>query len=239
MLARSLAFTLLVLSLCLIGNERVFAQRADVSRQERNLATRHFKSVALEGQMVQLFSMLSHDHDIPIGLELDSGSNDFTEYRLKLDDGTLPELLDQFVSQNPKYDWFIENGVVNIFPRAQHRDPFLAEILSLRFKSFAIKKGTSSWALEELLFTSPEIKAVLDAKGIESAGSIANFSGGYIPQLGRDFSLNLSDSTTKQILNHVVRESPLARFWSVSRVRPDGPLSIRISSRHQNAAHND
>ncbi|HEU4506635.1 MAG TPA: hypothetical protein VFR78_00255 [Pyrinomonadaceae bacterium] len=195
--------------------------------------------MALEGQMVQLFSMLGHDYDIPIGLELDSGNNDLTEYRLKLDDGTLPELLDQFVSQNPKYDWFIENGVVNIFPRASHRDPFLAEILSLRLKSFAVNKGTSSWKLEELLFTSAEIKAVLDARGIESAGSIANFSGGYIPQLGRDFSLNLSGSTAKEILNHVVRESPLARLWVVSRVRPDGPLRITVSSRHQTAARND
>lgn len=57
---------LIVLSLCLIGNERVIAQRADVSRQERNLATRHFKSVALEGQMKMGSSIFSLAQNIEI-----------------------------------------------------------------------------------------------------------------------------------------------------------------------------
>jgi hypothetical protein len=238
MLARILAFTLLVIS-ALIGSQPGFAQSADVSRKSSDLATRKFKSLALEGQIVQLFSMLAQNHDIPIGLELDTEVNDLSIYRLELDEGTLPELLDQFVSQNGKYDWLIENGVTNVFPRAKYRDEFLAEILSLRLTSFVVTKGSSSWDLEHLLFRSPEIKAVLEANGIEAAGSSANFSGGYIPQLGRNFSLNVSNRTTKQILNQVVRESPLARLWIVGRVRRDGPIRITINSRQQAAAHND
>lgn len=238
MMARILEFTLLVMSVTLIGNQSVFAQKGDFSGKGSSLATRQFKTLALEGQIAQLFSILAHDYDIPIGLELDSELNDLTIYRLKLDKGTLPELLDQFVSQNGKYDWFLENGVVNIFPRAKYRDSFLATILSVRLKKFAVTKGSSSWDLESLLLTSPELRAVLDANRVEAVSSMANFSGGYIPQLGRNFSLNASDRTTKEILNQVVRESPLARFWIIGRIRRDGPLTISINSRQKPLARN-
>lgn len=231
MRAKFIGYTLLAIWISHMASQGVFAQRLDVHKQNDDLATRQIKSLVLEGQMIELFSALACDHDIPIGLELATHAADSSDYRLELTEGTLPELLDQFVSKNRKYDWFIENGVINIFPRGEHRDALLAEILSVRIKRFALKKETSGWDLQQLLFASPEIKEVMDQRGIEAQLPGANFSGFYIPQLERDFSLNVSNMAMREILNSVVRNSPLARIWIVRRNSPQRSLSITVNSR--------
>ena len=207
----------------------VAAQVRDVDRENNKLMTKQFKTVVLEGQIRELFSKLALEEDIPIGLELDSEKPDMRIYRIQLTNGTLPELLDSFVKQNGKYKWFIENGVVDVFPHEGRRDPFLAELLSVRVQRFVVEKGTSSWAVQELLCGSPEIKALMDANGVEPAGS--NFIGLYIPQLGREFAVDVSNLTTKEILNHIIKESPVARIWIASHEPSARTLRLAVSSR--------
>lgn len=209
---RLILFSLLILHL---GMQTGVAQATVDSRQDHDLVTKQLRSIVIEGQVRQVFSTLALEHDIPIGLELDYRGPDFSDYRLELNNGTLPELLDQFVRQNGRYTWLIENGVVNIYPRHEERDPFLAEMLSVRIKRLVIKKRSSTDVVQHLLCTSPELKALMDARGIERAG--LDLSGFFIPQLGREFSLDASDLTTKEILNQIVRTSPVARIWIVSR----------------------
>ena len=216
------------------GSSEAFGQKRDVYQQNNALVTRQIKSAVLEGEITELLSELAFKYDIPIGLELDTQNPDVTDYRLEVTDGTLPELLDQFVKQTGRYEWFIEKGVVNIYPREQHRDAFLAQILSVRVKSFDVKKGTSCWDLQKLLFETPEIKSVMDLEGIEPAGT--NFSGFYIPQLGRDFSIHVSNRKVKEILNQIIKESPVALIWIVSRDKPANTLRLTVNSRHEDLA---
>jgi hypothetical protein len=228
---------LLLLLVIPLSIQEVVAQSSEVYRQDNDLATKQFESVVLEGQMFELFSKLALHLDVPIGLEIGSESHDLSLYRIELTNGTLPELLDQIIKQNPKYDWLFEKGVVNVFPRVESRDLFIGEILSVRVKRFTIKKGTVGLDVQDLLFTSPEIKAIMDRNGIEPAGT--NFSGFSFPQLGREFSLNVSNRTTKEILNQIVKKSPLARIWIVSRDISARTLRLTVNSRHESMAPKD
>lgn len=218
----------MMLVIAISSSNRTVAQSLDSSRKNSDLATRLIKNVALEGQLSNLLTRLSLNFDIPMGLEISSDEQKSNHYRLELSEGTIADLMGQIISQNERYDWLIENGVVNIFPRDSYRDPFLAELLTIRIGSFAVSKNSDCWKLQNDLVNTPEIKAVIDAHGMKTG---INFSGAYIPQLGRQFSLQVSDTKLKTLLNRIIRESPLARTWIVSTDRQSRILSLGVTSR--------
>jgi len=213
---------------------RTEAQSLDSGTKNIALATRSIKKVALEGQLWDLLTRLSLDYDIPLGLEVSSDEQLSNRYRVELSEGTVADLMGQIISQNERYDWIIENGVVNVFPRDKYRDSFLAELLTVRIGSFVVEKNSDCWKLQNDLVNKPEIKAVIDAHGIRVG---TNFSGFYIPQLGRDFSLKVSDITLKTLLNRIIRESPLARTWIISTDGPSRSLNLGVSSLHTDKSH--
>ena len=147
---------------------------------------------------------------------------------MELSEGTIADVMGQITSQSERYDWLIENGVVNIFPHAKYRDPFLAELLTVRIGSLTVNRNSDCSKLQNDLVNTPEIKAVIDAHGMQTG---TNFSGSYIPQLGQQFSLKASDTTLKALLNRVIRESPLARTWIISTDNSARTLSLGVTSR--------
>jgi hypothetical protein len=186
------------------------------------------KNVALEGQLSSLVTRLSLDYDIPMGLEISSDEQLSNHYRVELSEGTIADVMGQITSQNDRYDWLIENGVVNIFPRDKYRDALLAELLRVRIKRFAINKDSDCWKLQNDLVNSPEIKAVISAHGMQSTG--ADFTGFYIPQLGQEFSFKASNATLKALLNRIIRESPLARTWIIRTDNSSRTLTLAVTS---------
>jgi hypothetical protein len=229
MLLKNVGVALIVLLTTISNSYRIEAQSVDSARKNRNLATRLIKNVALEGQLWDLLTRLSLDYDIPLGLEISSDEQLSSHYRIELTEGTVADLMRQIINQNEKYDWFIEHGVVNVFPRDKYRDPFLAELLTARLRSFVINKNSDGWTLQNDLNNTPEIKAVIEAHGMKSIG--ADFTGFYIPQLGRQFSLKVSDITLKALLNRVIRESPLARTWIIKADTSSRTVSVKVTSR--------
>lgn len=210
------------------------AQSRDSAKRNTDLATRLIKNVELDGQLWNLVARLSLTYDIPIGLEISADEQLSDNYRLELSEGTIADLMGQITSQNERYDWLIENGVVNIFPREKHRDPFLAELLKVRIGSFDVSRNSDCLKLEDDLVKTPEVKAVIDAHGMRTG---VNFTGFYIPQLGQDFFLKVSDITLKALLNRIVRESPLARTWIISTDNSSRTLSLHVSSRQFEKSH--
>ena len=218
----------MILFIAISNSHRAEAQNRNPSPKNSELATRLIKNVSLEGQLWNLMIRLSLNYDIPIGLEISPDEQKSKHYRVELSEGTIADLMGQIISQNERYDWLIENGVVNIFPREKYRDAFLAELLKVRIGSFAVNKNSDCFKLEDDLVNTPEVKSVIDAHGMRTG---ANFSGAYIPQLGQQFSLKLSDTTLKALLNQIIRESPLARTWIISTDHPSRALSLGVTSR--------
>ncbi|HKU78086.1 MAG TPA: hypothetical protein VJR02_29490 [Pyrinomonadaceae bacterium] len=225
----------IVLLVTIANSNWTVAQRPDSSRKNSDLATRLIKDVAFEGQLWDVLTRVSFDYDVPVGLEVLSDEQISKVYRVELREGTIPDLMAQIISQNERYDWIIENGVVNVFPRDKYRDALLAQLLKTRIRNFAVDKNSDCWKLQNDLLKAPEIKAVISAHGMQGSG--ADFSGFYIPQLGRQFSLQVSDTTLKTLLNHIIRESPLARTWIISADNPSRTLSLRVTSRQHEGPH--
>ena len=229
-----LGVVLMTLLIAISNSYRAEAQSPDSLRKNTDLATRLIKNVALEGKFSNLLTRLSLDCDIPLGLEISSDEQLSNHYKVELSEGTVADLMSQIVSQNGQYDWIIENGVVNIFPRDKYRDAFLAELLTVRIGSFAVDKNSDCLKLQNDLVKAPEIKAVIDAHGMQTG---INFSGAYIPRLGQQFSLKVSDITLKALLNQIIRESPLARTWIISTDNSSRTLSLGVTSRQVERSH--
>lgn len=228
MLLKYVGVVSMILFIFASSSYRIEAQSLDPATRNNDLAIRLIRNVKLEGQLWDLLSKLSLDYDIPLGLEVSSDEKLSNRYRIELSEGTLADLMGQLMSQNERYDWLIENGVVNIFPRDKYRDALLAELLAVRIRSFAINKNSDCWKLQNDLINTPELKAVIETHGMQTG---TNFSGFYIPQLGRNFSLRASDTTLRALLNRIVRESPLARTWIISTDRGSRSLNLGVTSR--------
>lgn len=210
----------------------VCAQKAALANKDGDLAGRQLENVQIEGQGIEaLLTDLSLSYNIPIGLEIASHDDEFTTYTLDLKRGPLTDLLTQFVRQHNQYTWEIKDGVVNIFPKSNYRDFVLDELLKVQISQFSVKENTGCWRLVDSLTNTVEVQNVLKTYGLARSG--LNFSGGYFPQVGRHFKLDVSDMTVKTILNKVIKESPIAKIWLIKKYSHDQTFVIRLNARHE------
>lgn len=221
-----------ILTLCYAHNSFAHTQRATVLAKAD--AAMQLPDSQIEGQGIEaFFSDLSLTNDIPIALEIASINDELATYRADFKGGTLSEFLTRFVAQHDEYTWEIKDGVLSVFPKEQYRDPIFKELLGTQFKTFSIVEKTSCWALEDALVSTPEIKKVLETHALQVSGR--NFTGFYLPQLGRNFRLEVSNTTLESLLNTVIKQSPVARMWFIKRYSYDRTFAIRIDARHEDA----
>jgi hypothetical protein len=105
------------------------------------------------------------------------------------------------------------------------------DLMETKISRFVVKKNTSCWDLAQSLVATPEIKKILEQYG--TSYRKRNFSGPYIPQVGRDFTLDVSDEALKPILNKVIKASPTATFWLIKRNSYDQTVFLNLSARHE------
>lgn len=193
-------------------------------------ANRQLEDVFLEGEtLALLLSDLADQYDIPIGLERAMNEYDHPETRIDLKRVTLGELLTQLLANYKEYSWEISDGVVRVFPKEGHRDPIVERLLNIEIEKFSIKKSSATWNVESTLLETPEFREVFDAYGLRAHGWI--FSGFYLPQLGRNYSLDVSGAKVQTILNRIVKESPTAKFWCISRNSSQHTFSLNFTAR--------
>ncbi|MGE3466600.1 MAG: hypothetical protein AB7J13_06670 [Pyrinomonadaceae bacterium] len=200
------------------------------NRDLRNLCLEDVRTRAQSTESA--FAELSLSRDIPIGLEISPNDTEFHEYSIEFKNGSLTELMAALVSQNNLYTWEIANGVVHVYPSDRYRDTQLKDLLETNVSKFEVKKGTSSWSLVSALISAPEIQKALVTNTLSYRPR--SFSGGYIPQLGKDFRSDGSNLALSSILNKVIKESPTAKFWVIKK-HVNNPLefSISISAKHE------
>lgn len=210
-----LRFTVCLFVLVLIVSDRSVAQDRTIESKNLNLAQRQLENVRIEEENIEaLFSHFSFAYGIPIGLEVARNGDELTSYRIDFKKGTLSDLLNQFVGEHKQYTWKIENGVLSVFPTYDYRNPLLEELLTTNISSFSVKEKTSTWGFGQALVATPEIKRILELRGVTcDAGYLGGF---YIQQLGQHFSLDVSNVTLKALLDQVIKESPVAKHWVIA-----------------------
>ena len=228
---RSLGLLLLVNTQSSLTAQQVF--RVD-SNPSQSLPTKQLDDVRLRGyNEALLLADLSLFYEIPIGFEVAMNGGEFVELRMDLKKATLAEVLDRFVAEHPEYQWEISDGVVNVFPKEGRRDPLLQQILNKQIAKFSVKEKTATWDVGTTLLATPELKPLITSYALTTPGW--SFSGFFIPNVGRTFKLDLSNTTVRAILNNIVKGSPTAKFWLISRNSAEHVLSISLSARHEDS----
>lgn len=208
------------------------AQKPPETRKRENVSYLPLENVHIAAQSIEaFFSDLSLYHDIPIGLEIASNDDAFAMYDIEFKRGTVADFLNHFTKAYNLYAWDIKDGVINIFPRDGYRDLVIDNLLNTQVANFKIEANTSCWKAVDLLLATAEVKRNLQASGITQEG--LNFSGVYFPQLGREFTLDVSDMTVKSILNKMAKDSPLARMWVSKKYGYEQTFFIRLHALHE------
>jgi hypothetical protein len=197
-----------------------------------DLAARHLEAVQIEAQSIaSLLQNFSLSYDIPVGFEAAFNEDELANYHLDFKKGSLSDLLNGFVSEHDRYSWKLKGGVVNIFPKQEYRDPLFKDLLATKISSFKVMSKTDCMSLAKSLTSTPEIREVLERHA--TTYRERNFSGAYFPQVGRDFTLDVSNMTLESTLNKVIRESPVARFWVVTRNSNDQTFFLSLGARFE------
>jgi hypothetical protein len=226
------AFIHLLTALGLLTMICFLVAQDSVGVENSALGSTRLKNVDIQSQSIEgLFSALSLSYDIPIGLEIAIDDSARDVYYLKLASGTLSDLLTQFAEEYPEYDWEIKDSVVNIHPKKPFRDNVLGKILEVQVPSFSVTPKTNCWTLESRLTQIAGVKEITDAYGLQPQG--LNFSGPQIPQLGRNFTLELTNVTIRSLLNRVVKESPTAKIWIMKKYTNQPIFFIRFNARDE------
>jgi hypothetical protein len=208
-----------------------------VSAQEPSLATKQLEDVRLRGDgLASLLADISLQYDIPIGFESAMNGSGVRETRIRKANVTLTDLLTQLMAEHSEYSWEINDAVVHVFPKEGRRDPIIERLLNVEIRKFSLGKGTLTWDVETTLLKTPEFKEVVDAYGLGTLGW--NFSGFYFPNFGKNYTLDVSDTSVRSILDRIVKESPTAKFWSIRRDSREHTFSIGFSALAEGAPKN-
>jgi hypothetical protein len=231
-----LKFTLCVLaSLLIAGGESVRAQDNAVAKTKLDLAQMRLENIQIEREGIgELFSAFSSTYNIPVGLEIARSGDRLSLYRIDFQKGTLSDLLAQFVAQHDEYTWKIENGVISVFPKENHRDPVVRELLLTEISSFSVREKTSAWSFGQNLLSTPETKRILELYGMTyDTGRVGGF---YIQQLGQKFTFQVSGVQLKAILDKVIKESPVAKNWIISNKASAQKIFLQVNAQPEYAS---
>jgi hypothetical protein len=203
------------LSLIIISLMTLFVNNQQSPKPE-SLTSLPVRNVNIQKSNVPLaLSEIAYKYSVPVGVEVSPEDDLLKEGNIivQIENGTLQDILNSIVSQNPLYSWRIEDGVVNVFPRGQ-REPLLKALLEANIQTFSIEEGTSRFKFRESLTKSPELKIILDKYGVTSNNEI--FLSRDIAVLGHGFCFKVSNMTVKSILNQVIKESE-TKYWIVNK----------------------
>jgi hypothetical protein len=209
---------LMLVILIVLGAHSVkFAQVPHVAlKRTTSLADLALSDVYIKKSNLPLtLAEIADYYKVPIGIEV-SPDDDLLKERnitLQMNRGTLRDVLNAIVSQNPLYAWDVQAGVINVFPKGD-RDPLLKAVLETKIEAFRIPPKTDRFSFRETLTKSSEVKGTLAAFEVEADNEV--FLLRDFATLGHGFSLDTSLTTVKTILNLVIRDSE-TKYWIANR----------------------
>lgn len=184
---------------------------------DQGLQSMTIDNLELEASNIHmLLSELSDLKKVPIGVEI-SPQDDLLRkktMRLQIKHGTLADVLNSIVKQNPLYTWKIQDQVVNVLPVEASRDPLLRNVLEAKLEKFSIQRGMTRFSLRQTLITLPAINMILTQYNVVAENQ--SFMSRDFDPLGRGYGLEAANVSVSALLNQVVRESQ-TKYWIIQR----------------------
>lgn len=193
-----------------------FAQSATASWQA-NTADLVVADLQIEARNIHLLlSKIARQYSVPISLEVAADDDLLNSNHLYVEvkKGKLADVLDNIVKQKPTYIWEVSDGTIRVFPKGEFRDPLLQTLLETKISYFVIPKATAKFTFRRALSEHAELKNLLVSYGVRPSNEA--FSRYDVEPFGRDFSLDLKNSTVRSILDFVIKNSQ-TRYWFIRR----------------------
>jgi hypothetical protein len=152
--------------------------------------------------------------NVPIGFEPELADQDPHNKVIKLDLShvTLREALVAVREARPRYEWKLNNGVVNVFP-ADRRDLIIKDILDVRVSYFYLKQGANFLEAAGRIVDTPEVGNEFEMLGVTPL----HFSNGLPTRIVTPRrNIELRGVTVSHILGEIAKESP-SKFWAIVR----------------------
>lgn len=160
--------------------------------------------------MSLLLERLAKTYQVPIGLETipKEGDKASHEFSVRIEEGTVRDVLEAVIRADPRYKWEEIDGVINVSPKTGG-SPIL-EIVVSNFRVDYANRKDAGLSIIQL----PEVKARLKELGLTRSdfGSLPAPSYDDLPR----FSLRLRNVSVRRILNEIMKISG-SSYWVFSR----------------------
>ena len=158
-------------------------------------------------------STISRRTKVPLGfLQIRGASGDPGNRKksIAVRNGTVEQVLDRFVGEDPRYKWVMIDGVVNVLPTDD------ADIIKVLVSRVDLRDAAPEEA-EFSILDLPDVRASLKNAGLSQTEMRTSF--GAVQERSR-FSLSAESVTLQEILNQVVR-SNFVGYWSLQFSGPN------------------
>lgn len=213
-------FSLIIAAILLLfGQTRYFGQS-----NENDLLHQKIEVHFTDATLLYVLNKLAAIQGIPIGLEKSATEEYKAKLNIDVENGTLKEVLNAIIQQEPAYKWEVIDGVINFTPTAK-RYSFVAILLDTSVNCFAPVKGISKFGIRDTITNLPEVRSLLTANNI-GVERFMDYPYRESIYANSKVNLNMSNTTVRGILNKVVKDSE-HKIWVVEMSgRHNGNLLI-------------
>ena len=180
---------------------------------ENSLLSQRLELDLRKATLMHALSTLAVKHRVPIGIEYSPADKNEEKLDLVIENGSLREVLDSIVKQEPLYRWELVDGVINFVP-ISGQDPFFETLLNTSISHYDPGKWTIKFQLRDAIENTPEVKKLLESRNVELAKyrDYAYKPSIYTPKEPDD--LRMSNTTVRGILNRIVKISE-HKSWAI------------------------
>jgi len=182
-----------------------FVVQGQATSVGKALEQRHAHFEVRGGKLNLALQRLATECDLTIGYEALPASQGLAEINVDIQDGTLRDILNALITNDPRYTWTTSEQTINVYPVIEE-DP----LMQLVIPRFRIERADSYEALN-VLFNLPEIRGELERVKTKRR----DFFDGNSAQL-RSFSIDMKQVTVRQTLNAIAHSSN-SGFWTFSK----------------------
>lgn len=194
---------------CLINASSGPTLRSD---SEKLILRRRIEFHMKEATLMHVLSTLAVIHRVPIGIEYSLADRNEPMLVVDSNDGSLKEILDSIVKQEPLYRWEVSDGVINFVP-VRDRDSFFETLLNTSVTRYDPGKWTIKFQFRDAIGNTPEVKNLLQTNN-KTLAKYEDYL--YYPSIytKKGVDLSASNTTVRAILNQIVRMSE-HKSWSI------------------------
>jgi len=165
--------------------------------------------VAHDSDIIRVLSDLADTYEVPIGFEESTvlDAQPAPNIQIELKGGTIEDVLNLLVNEDPTYEWKTINGVINVYPKLSQDN-----VLDVVIPSFIVDTHSKA-SIREAITDLPQVKSRMHRLGVQPLQfEFGGPAGANYPRI----VLRMKNCSLRAILNEVAKQTA-EHFWVVAR----------------------